>query len=69
MSLTRYWIRFDPRDGARATPRGVTAFDREDALRLASDYMFAGGALPPIEEVIEDVDLGVLEVPMIWSPR
>jgi len=37
--LTRYWFEFDWEEGSRPRPErlgcGVTAFDREDALRLA----------------------------------
>jgi hypothetical protein len=84
--LTRYWIEFDfpdgyePPAGARLGI-GVTAFDREDALGLVAERVFAAGEVPPMRGVREDVDVSTLDqghvVPNmdtpnqrgIWFPR
>ncbi|MEM1059261.1 MAG: hypothetical protein AAGK14_08430 [Verrucomicrobiota bacterium] len=63
--LTRYWFRFDP---ARGVDRiysnlgcGVTAFHMEDAKNLMADKIFAPDDLPPIAEMIENVDVSSLD--------
>lgn len=39
---------------------GVTAHNREDALKLLANRVF-GGALPQIESVLENVDVSTLD--------
>jgi hypothetical protein len=63
--LHRYWFEFGgPR---HALPLGawlgcgVTAVDRADAERLLVDGPFRGKPLPPVERIIEDVDVGELD--------
>jgi hypothetical protein len=63
--LTRYWIEFDwgnqaPMAGTNVGC-GVTAFDREDALGLIEKAVFANKAMPPIKNVIADVDIATLD--------
>ena len=63
--LTRYWFEFDWEEGSRPRPErlgcGVTAFDREDALRLVSEVAFADEEVPPVKRVIDDVDVQTLD--------
>jgi hypothetical protein len=65
--LHRYWIEFDLTCG-EARNRGiwhgncgVTAWTFDDALRIVSDRLYAGGSLPEITRVIEDIDISTLE--------
>ncbi|MGI8856740.1 MAG: hypothetical protein ACR2JW_13405 [Thermomicrobiales bacterium] len=66
-SLTRYWIDFGRApggdDGASATTRvcGVTVASLDDALALAGAALFRGQRLPPVERVIENIDLAMLD--------
>jgi hypothetical protein len=70
--LVRYWITFDyrtgpqptpARDGARPTGFGVTGLDQDDAIKIISSEWFQrhGLDLPPIREVVEDVDVATLD--------
>jgi hypothetical protein len=62
--LTRYWIEFDHTSSkkARMTPWiGVTAWTLDDALGLVRLLLFDGGELPPITELIENVDVSQLD--------
>lgn len=62
-SLHRYWIKFERI--AAPTPLnlgcGVTAFDRVDALRIVRDRAFAGGTMPEILEILDDVDVSQID--------
>ena len=64
--LTRFWIEFDfsaegePPAGTRVGV-GVTAIDSRDALQLVAHRVFSDGALPPIKEIRQDVDVSLLE--------
>lgn len=64
--LRRYWFEFDlSQSQARMVPYGlgcgVTAFDYEDAIALMKDRVFRSSDLPPIRNVIEDVDISTLD--------
>lgn len=62
--LHRYWLRFDlqdPRPSVLRVGCGVTAFSREDALSLVRQEVFGGAALPPVVEIVEDVDVSALD--------
>lgn len=64
MRLHRYWFRFGPHGkplpiGVRAGC-GVTARDKDDALSLLRERVFAGEP-PPILQEIEDVDVSSLD--------
>jgi hypothetical protein len=61
MSLHRYWIRFqhNPSFGVPKPDCGVTAYDYDDALVILQDTVFRGRDMPPIEEVIENVDISL----------
>jgi hypothetical protein len=82
--LHRYWLRFDftaPFPGAVGLGCGVTAFSAEDALNIVQAEVFQGAPLPPIVEMIHDVDVRTLdqghvipnmEEPVsrgVWFPR
>jgi hypothetical protein len=87
--LHRFWFRFDVSaeqwPGYFALGCGVTAVDRRDAEELAVSALGAagllGGSLPPVREVVEDVDVGELDaghvrpnmgdpsVRGVWFPR
>lgn len=66
-SLTRFWIEFDhPPDGsdgvsAIARVCGVTAASLDDALVLAGAALFRGQPLPPVQRVIANIDLAMLD--------
>ena len=67
MKLYHYWFEFDlpevdaaSRDVALGC--GVTAFNRDDALWLIRETIFAGGVLPSISCCQEDVDRAFLEM-------
>jgi hypothetical protein len=63
--LHRYWFEFGgPRHTLPPGGRlgcGVTAVDRADAEHLLVDGPFRGKPLPPVERMIEDVDVGELD--------
>jgi len=63
--LHRYWFEFGgPRE---ALPPGgwlgcgVTAVDRADAEQLLAEGPFRGAPIPPIDRVIENVDVSELD--------
>jgi hypothetical protein len=63
-SLVRYWFEFDSTasSAARVTPRwGVTAWTVEDARGLILGTTHFGRALPPVTQLIEDVDVSTLD--------
>ncbi len=74
--LHAYWIVFEPSsDGDRTfmtvsragtahhVPRavGVTAFPLEDALSILDEELFTEGPRPPLQRVVEDVELDQLQ--------
>lgn len=63
--LHRYWIEFQlPPSQIRLAIHdgcGVTAEDREDALALVQEHCFKGQALPPVQRLVEDVDVSELD--------
>jgi hypothetical protein len=63
--LTRYWFEFDRGETPPTRPErlgcGVTAFDREDALRLLARTAFANEEVPPVSRVTEDIDVQMLD--------
>lgn len=71
MALHRYWIRFDT-PGYLSLGCGVTAPDHETALKLIREKMQRGEELPPIVEIIDDVDISTLDsnhvLPNMWTP-
>jgi hypothetical protein len=66
-SLTRYWIEFGRAPGGNADASamtrvcGVTAASLDDALALAGAALFRGQPLPPVERVIANIDLAMLD--------
>jgi hypothetical protein len=75
--LPRYWIELNFPDGypPHATRRGigVTALDRDDALRLVAERVFPDGEVPQVSEIREDVDVSTLDpghvIPNIAPPN
>ena len=65
MKLIRYWFEFNFADSGLHPSLlrgcGVTAYSYDDALRLLSEYVFKGNCLPPIANVIENVDVSTLD--------
>jgi hypothetical protein len=63
--LTRYWIELDFPDGypphATRLGIGVTAFDRDDAMRLVAERVFPAGDVPHVREIREGVDVSMLD--------
>ena len=65
MKLHRYWIKFevgfvDPcvelLQGC-----GVTAYDQDDTLKLIREHILKDTPMPPISEIIEDIDVSTLD--------
>lgn len=83
--MHRYWFVFD--GDARALPAGLTmgcgatATSRAQAEAMIRRDLVAGGELPPIAQVVEDIDLSELDpdhvlpnvgapnVQGVWFPR
>ena len=67
MRLHRYWIKFnttlkDPYPASSVfLGVGVTALTEDDALYLIRLKIFEGQELPPIKEIIEDIDVSTLD--------
>ena len=63
--LIRFWVEFDWGDQAPKRAErlgcGVTAFDREDALRLIAEVAFANEDMPLIRSVTENIDIRTLD--------
>jgi hypothetical protein len=64
--LHRYWFEFDLSRSEAPTVRyglgcGVTAYDYEDALNLLKEVAFEESDLPPIRNVVEDIDIATLD--------
>jgi hypothetical protein len=60
--LHRYWFRLEPSvPDVSPLGYGVTALDRRDAERLLASKVFGSDDLPPILDVIEDVDVRELD--------
>ena len=61
MELTRYWITFQPTTKPTFLHLGcgVTALGKSDALTLLESAL--GKELPPIEQIIENVDVQTLD--------
>ncbi|MDR2985334.1 MAG: hypothetical protein LBV34_10890 [Nocardiopsaceae bacterium] len=69
-SLTRFWFVFDRAASrvARAKPFvGVTAWNREDAEQLVREGMYGGAPLPPIQMVVDNVDVSTLDAGHVLS--
>jgi len=62
--LRRFWFQFErtsnlpPGVGIGC---GVTALDREDALRLLGERVFTSGDFPPVKSVVVDIDISLLD--------
>ncbi len=86
MRLRRYWLTFDlsiddPHPIGVLPGCGVTAYDRDEALRLVRQHVFARHPFPQLKSLVEDVDVSSLdpghvrsnmENPVergIWFPR
>jgi hypothetical protein len=81
IELTRYWITFKPtvEPTFHNSGCGVTALGKSDALTLLTNAL--GKELPPIDQIIENVDVQTLDVDHIipnmgvpaergvWFPR
>lgn len=65
MTLRRYWFRFAVNSAALPPGLrlgcGVTAYDYDDAMSILKAKVFAGGAVPAIDDVKEDVDVSQLD--------
>jgi hypothetical protein len=61
MELTRYWITFQPTTQPTFLNLGcgVTAIGKSDALTLLENAL--GKELPPIDKIIENVDIQSLD--------
>jgi len=70
--LRRYWFEFDPSQSPAPAAVselgcGVTAYDYEDALTLMKENVFGDGDLPPIQNVVEDIDISALDEERVRS--
>jgi len=60
--LTRFWLTFnvtvrDPHPPGVLLGCGVTPFDKEDAVRILKDKVFASHALPEIEAIVANIEI------------
>jgi hypothetical protein len=62
-NLRRYWFRFGelPPFTILRLGCGITAFNKDDAIVLLRERVFAGREMPTIAEVTEDVDISTLD--------
>jgi hypothetical protein len=64
MNLTRFWFRFQwstPPFDSLILGCGVTAHCYDDALSILRETVFDGKEVPPVDEVIENVDVRSLD--------
>lgn len=66
MLLKRYWVEFEITLAGNYPAGlgygcGVTAYDKNDALRILNVQIFKTTSIPPIKKVIEDVNLQSLD--------
>jgi hypothetical protein len=66
MTLLRFWFKFDLRLRDPQPPGvligcGVTAFDRDDAIRILKEIVFSAHAFPEIKTEVADVDISNLD--------
>lgn len=64
--LIRYWIKFELPDVSSTNfgigyGCGVTAHNWDDALNLLREKLFEEHPIPPINSVIEDIDVSTLD--------
>jgi hypothetical protein len=61
--LRRFWFTFlnPPQFSPLGLGCGITAQSYEDAKGILASTVFAGGAVPTIESVVEDVDVQTLD--------
>ena len=60
--LRRFWFKFSPMPfNALNVGCGVTARDKNDAIKLVRELVFADQHMPGILEIIEDVDVSALD--------
>jgi hypothetical protein len=81
-SLTRYWLTFvdlEPGPSALRIGCGVSAYSKEDVMRLLQARVFKEKPLPSIGAIVEDIDvtqldtrvvsnMGVVSERGIWFP-
>lgn len=63
-ALFRYWFEFEMKESSGRGGRpwvGVTAWDLEDAREIIRQAVFDGNPLPPVEKLIEDVNIPDLD--------
>jgi len=74
LKLIRYWFRFKPfgKPAPLSLGCGVTAESSAAAISIVQAQVFRGQPLPPVEEVVEDVDVSTLDqkhvLPNMESP-
>jgi len=80
MTLHRFWFRFSFSEKL-GLGYGVTAYNYDDAVAILTEIVFSKREFPPIESVLEDVDISTLdqkhvipnmEAPVwrgIWYPK
>ena len=64
--MKRYWFQFDIESSINYPAGigfgcGVTALDYSDAVTIMKKHLFGDRDLPPIKEVVENVDLRTLD--------
>jgi hypothetical protein len=72
--LTRYWFKFEllPPYHPLRKGCGVTAYTYNDAMKLLMQSLFKDTPMPPVQEVIENIDISTLDqkhiIPNMESP-
>jgi len=70
--LRKYWFEFDFSQ-SEVPPRGcklgygVTAYGYEDALALVKEIVFEDCDVPPVRNVVEDINLSTLDEERVRS--
>lgn len=64
--MKRFWITFKlplPAEHPMGLARGcgVTAQDLNDAMAMLQEHVFRENASPPIDDIVEDVDVSTLD--------
>ena len=70
--LTRFWFEFEKTGPITEFGYGVTARDKEDAVGLLQETVFAGKQLPKVAKAVINVDVSTLDqkhvVPNMEAP-
>lgn len=75
--MIRYWFEFNESEDVYLLGLqlgcGVTAFNKEDAMKIIGELIFKHKKIPTIKKCIENVDIRELDqghiMPNMWAPN